>query len=198
MNEGAGNELCDIVDCTETTPPSYRSVSEPVSDIGQMVTCEPIVPKYCVVPRPVPPTGGCYRFNCGKCGQILECYVNTGNALIDLLVSPFISTTSPKFCAPGLFRGQQVRTPCGQQCDQAYGTRVVRGRDWPGCPITEVKVDKCELGGGNDGLSAADLSNFASYTFCVTDGNVESLTCTGAKCENGLCECQTNVPPMIV
>lgn len=196
MNEGAGNELCNVDECTETTPTTYRSVSEHVSDLGQVVTCEPIAPKYCVVPKPLPPTGGCYHFNCGKCGKILECYVNTGNVFIDSLVGSFISTTSPKFCAPGLSSGNQVRTPCGQQCDQTYGTRLFTGRDWPGCPRTEIGVDHCEGGAGNDGSKPAGLSNFASYTFCLTDGNLESLTCTLDKCDREFCECRTNVPIM--
>lgn len=151
-----------------------------------MIECESINDSQCVVQK----KRRCFNLNCGKCGQLLECYLNTGDPIEDDIVAKFITDDSASFCAPGLFNGQQVRTPCGQQCNQRYGTRVVVGSDWPGCPSTKIGDDQCVGGAGRDGDSPADLSNFASYTICLTaEDTVESLTCAADKCDSGTCQC---------
>lgn len=114
----------------------------------------------------MPPTSRCYHFNCGTFGEMLKCYVNTGNTFVDLLISTFISANSPSFCTPGLFDGPRVSAPCGQKCNKELGTHVIRGRDWPTCPVAHVGVDECEMGGGYEGLIRTELNDFALYSMC--------------------------------
>lgn len=158
-----------------------------IGDIAdELIECTSIGDRQCIVQK----KRRCFTFNCGKCGQLLECYVNTGDSIEDDLVSQYVTQSSPTFCAAGLFQGQQVRTPCGQQCDQQYGTRVIVGSNWRGCPVATIGDDQCNGGAGRDGENPAALSNFASYTICLAaDDSVESLTCAADKCDTGTCTC---------
>lgn len=152
----------------------------------------------------VPDAGSrCYRLNCGKCGENLECYINTGDVADDSLVSSVISdsSSSSAFCLAELDTPSKCRTPCGQELNAGVETLIFTGEDWPGCPETIVgtHTDKCKGGAGDsNGLTNPSyLSNFASYTICLGDSNTkgyfESLSCSGPKCDSGTCNCQTNV-----
>lgn len=116
---------------------------------------------------PTAETGSrCFDIDCAKCGQILECYVNTGNLSDDEAVCAIVDTEE-KFCPDQ--KGMQRKTDCGQQCSGDQGVKCYTQDSWDQCPaVISSNIAKCK-GGANDGRPA-ELSNFASYRICIGSG----------------------------
>lgn len=123
-----------------------------------------------------PPSSQCYKIDCAKCGQVLECYVNTGDPTIDQQVCHVVDNTT-LFC-PAQQGNNKFKTQCGQQCSGSEGTMCYAGESWGECPaVIGSSAAKCK--GGASG-SSAQLSNFASYQICIGGG--------GSTCEaSGVC-----------
>lgn len=121
--------------------------------------------------------------DCAKCGQVLECYVNSGSSTVDTAVCEVILDES-LFCPDG--RGRD--TVCKQQCKGREGVKCFPGESWDTCPAVLGSLNgaaKCKGGARGD---AADLSNFASYT--ISSGATKEVKCLNQKCDTGsTCAC---------
>lgn len=123
-----------------------------------------------------PTTSNCYNIDCAKCGQILECYVHTMDAVADQAVCDIVNNAS-QFC-PNEQGKNRFSTQCGQQCSGKEGVECYQGESWRECPaVLASNVARCKAG-ANGG--PAQLRNFASYKICIGSG--------GATCEaSGTC-----------
>lgn len=135
----------------------------------------------------------CTKLFCAKCGQVLECYVNSCDGVVDQRICSAVESV-PQFC-PGNGRS----TTCGQQCNGAQGVKCFAGTSWSSCPAI-IGVSTCNGGaGGNNGRDVlpAELSNFAVYKACVSSESV-SFECIGEKCDGNAgtqCSCMPEQPP---
>eukprot|EP00178_Gracilaria_changii_P014406 TRINITY_DN40610_c0_g1_i1.p1 TRINITY_DN40610_c0_g1~~TRINITY_DN40610_c0_g1_i1.p1 ORF type:complete len:334 (-),score=43.14 TRINITY_DN40610_c0_g1_i1:457-1458(-) len=129
------------------------------------------------------PEPECVNIDCAKCGQVLECYVNSGFPEVDQRICDVVLDES-QFCTTRRGDG----TACLQQCKGRQGVQCFTGTSFGSCPEMIGSNPKC-MGGAARGRPA-DLSNFASYTVCTPmDGSVE-VTCLNDKCESGSsCSC---------
>lgn len=117
-------------------------------------------------PLPSGQTGSrCYNFDCAKCGQVLECYVNTGSAAEDTEVCGVVK--GDQFCSVEQGR-DKFKTLCGQQCSGREGIECYEGESWAECPaVISSSVARCKAGASGN---PAQLSNFASYRVCLGGG----------------------------
>lgn len=127
-----------------------------------------------------PPASQCYQIDCAKCGQVLECYVNTGDAAIDQEVCNIVNDDE-QFC-PIQHGGNKLKTQCGQQCSGSEGKACYKGESWGECPaVVGSTVATCKAGANGN---PAQLSNFASYKICIGSG--------GSSCQaSGVCSTDT-------
>lgn len=163
--------------------PSLRSIaSSPdlfifVDDFSSFEdSIEVIVDTICPVPE-------CVNFDCAKCGQVLECYVNSGFVSADEAVCDVVNDAS-QFCTTRRGDG----TACLQQCKGRQGVQCFPGTSFGSCPQRIGSDAKC-MGGAGKGRRA-DLSNFASYTVCISRNGRVEVSCLSQKCESGShCSC---------
>lgn len=118
---------------------------------------------------------------CAKCGQILECYVDTTTKDSALYTNTYNFLMSPEFC--------DSKTPCDQQCAMAQGMKVYHKSEMPAGAIGSSSF-KCKAGAG--GGAPAALSNWNTYMVNApivrTDCPMGEPKC-GTKCEGTGCEC---------
>ncbi|CAN8075847.1 unnamed protein product [Agarophyton chilense] len=129
------------------------------------------------------PEPECANIDCAKCGQILECYVNSGFPNLDQTVCNVVTDRS-QFCTTRRGDG----TSCLQQCKGPYGVECYAGESFGSCPVMIGSNPKCKGGAARN--RPAGLSNFASYTVCVPAEGSAEVSCLNAKCESGSsCSC---------
>eukprot|EP00178_Gracilaria_changii_P013760 TRINITY_DN3876_c0_g1_i1.p1 TRINITY_DN3876_c0_g1~~TRINITY_DN3876_c0_g1_i1.p1 ORF type:complete len:337 (+),score=34.38 TRINITY_DN3876_c0_g1_i1:868-1878(+) len=151
----------------------------PVTDFTTFgMAIEDIVTSLCPLPE-------CVNFDCAKCGQILECYVNSGFDELDAAICETVLDET-QFCSTRSGRG----TACLQQCSGRQGVQCIPGSSFGSCPSMIGSSPMCMGGAGRNGERPADLSNFASYQACFAVGGTFDVTCLNDKCEDGSsCPC---------
>lgn len=136
----------------------------------------------------------CTKLFCAKCGQVLECYVNSCDPIVDKAVCDIVESVSD-FC-----NGQGGLTKCGQSCRGPQGVKCYTGLSWSSCPA-KIGISECIEGAagknGKDVLSAT-LSNFAVYKVCPSSDPAD-FDCIEEKCDGNReteCSCAAEKPPL--
>eukprot|EP00178_Gracilaria_changii_P023603 TRINITY_DN71389_c0_g1_i1.p1 TRINITY_DN71389_c0_g1~~TRINITY_DN71389_c0_g1_i1.p1 ORF type:complete len:217 (+),score=10.46 TRINITY_DN71389_c0_g1_i1:118-768(+) len=135
----------------------------------------------------------CYDIDCAKCGQSLECYVNTGDAAVDMAICDIVNDPAA-FCPTQ--RGPKLFSACGQQCSGRDGVSCFPGESWGTCPAVLGSFGgtaKCKFG-ANGGPAA--LSNFASYTVCTGTAGASCEASGSCTADGSSFSCQVTSPCM--
>ena len=192
--------------CVNT--PNYTDVKKLIVNLGGSGA----IPKIRVHDCPEEPECPevCVSVACAKCGSILECYIddtlysnttmeyNSIEAYLNSTGDSSMTNDTDFFCDLDMTGG---RTPAGQQCAQAMGTKVYPASSGPEptgltgwCPVTGDSGFKCFEGRekmmmGMKVPAPAALSNWATYKFKVDcNGNVMFVG-HSMKCDTGTCSC---------
>lgn len=128
-------------------------------------------------------TRGCASVDCAECGNILECYVNSGAYNQDQFICQHVMDRLT-FCPDGQF------TKCGQFCNRYQGVSCHAAKSWVSCPakIGFWYGDRCME--RMIGLSSK-VQSFSSYNICMMYHAPPRVTCLNRSFNKGQCKCST-------
>lgn len=189
--------LCRAAPVTPTPSPSASPSLTASPSASPSVSASPSAsPSPSTSEAAVPP---CAKVQCGNCGGILECYVNSGFPKLDNAVCAIIShrnkfcpITPPGWKANAWYAPEPNRkTLCDQSCGMLHKPHCYTGQSWPVCPAKlggfgGYGKHPVHNGCRNKKLNVI-LRSFATYKVCVNGSH--PVECINKKCKLGVCSC---------